>query len=112
MVPTRGSTGVARCVSPTAPPGAGEPGGLKRQGGSGLRGSEPDALALAPGHVAHPFEAGAGLGLVAAADVAEHHLDQLRALLLVEAVLSGPRLRSGEFASSQMVLMIMGSVSV
>jgi hypothetical protein len=39
--------------------------------------SEPDALELAPGHVAHPFEPGAGLGLVAAADVAEHHLDQL-----------------------------------
>jgi hypothetical protein len=32
-------------------------------------------------------KSGAGLGLVAAADVAEHHLDQLGALLLVEAVL-------------------------
>jgi hypothetical protein len=58
-----------------------------------LRGSEPDGLALAPGHVAHPFEPGAGLGLVAAADVAEHHLDQLRGLLLVEAVLPRARAR-------------------
>src|SRR5712671_6686163 len=45
-----------------------------RRSASPSRLSEPDAVALAPGHVAHPFEPGARLGLFAAADVAEHHL--------------------------------------